>query len=107
MSFEPRGFDQDNHLTGEVKKSLADDQKISPEEANFIAKIIDKHGGRGNIKIKKSQLIQLAKAFNLNYSKLSKIGPELERRIKARASIINDTKGQLKGITEDVSKNKY
>jgi len=93
-------FDYDNHLTWEVKKSLANDWQISQEEAKFMADIIDKYWRR-NIKIKKRELIKLWREFWLNYSKLSRIWPALEKRIKQRANIISESKKNLWSLREE------
>ena len=97
-------FDYDNHLTWEVKKALDNNWKIDSDEARFMADIIDKYW-RWNIKIKKSELIKLWKEFWYNYSKLSKIWPSLERRIKERVNVVKSTKNELLNVKKSNLKN--
>jgi len=99
-------FDYDNHLTWEIKKWLADDWQISQEEAAFMVKIIDKYWRR-NIKIRKNELFKLWKEFWLNYSKIARMGPTLERRLRERANIWIDIKNQLTNLKEDNSNNNF
>jgi len=88
------GFDYDNHLTGEIKKWLADDWQISQEEAAFMVERIEEYW-RKNIIIEKEKLVALWKEFWLNYSKISKMWPSLERRLREKAKIIQTSKSNL------------
>jgi hypothetical protein len=103
-------FDYDNHLTWEVEKALANGWGIDSEEANFMSNIIDEYWRR-NIRVKKSTLLKLWKEFWYwyEYSRLSKIWPLLEGRIKKRAKVISNTKESTKKtlpVHYEIKKNK-